>query len=241
MIRTSVILFIISWVIIQNVVPQTDTTISEIQKDILQAEDLIFPIDSERLKIISAGRISKNLDELPLTVYVISNEEILRNQYTSLIDVLNSLPGITTSQPGTGELGESFQIWGLTGNLYTKILINGLPVRPSVVSGMPIGSQLPIRQADKMPVAYYERMDKFNTQEFNLMEGDNLYLFTDGYADQFGGPLGKKFKQKSLKKLLLENAHLSMEDQEQVLNDTLNQWMGLIEQVDDICVMGLKI
>jgi serine phosphatase RsbU (regulator of sigma subunit) len=95
--------------------------------------------------------------------------------------------------------------------------------------------------ADKMPVAYYERMDKFNTQEFNLLEGDNLYLFTDGYADQFGGPLGKKFKQKSLKKLLLENAHLSMEDQEQVLNDTLNQWMGLIEQVDDICVMGLKM
>jgi serine phosphatase RsbU (regulator of sigma subunit) len=95
--------------------------------------------------------------------------------------------------------------------------------------------------ADKMPVAYYERMDKFNTQEFNLLEGDNLYLFTDGYADQFGGPLGKKFKQKSLKKLLLENAHLSMKDQEQVLNDTLNQWMGLIEQVDDICVMGLKI
>jgi outer membrane cobalamin receptor len=154
MIRTSVILFIISWVIVQNVIPQTDTTISEIQKDILQAEDLIFPIDSERLKIISAGRISKNLDELPLTVYVISHEEILRNQYTSLIDVLNSLPGITTSQPGTGELGESFQIWGLTGNLYTKILINGLPVRPSVVSGMPIGSQLPIRQADKIEVIY---------------------------------------------------------------------------------------
>ena len=154
MIRTSVILFIISWVIVQNVIPQTDTTISEIKKDILQAEDLIFPIDSERLKIISAGRISKNLDELPLTVYVISHEEILRNQYTSLIDVLNSLPGITTSQPGTGELGESFQIWGLTGNLYTKILINGLPVRPSVVSGMPIGSQLPIRQADKIEVIY---------------------------------------------------------------------------------------
>ena len=95
--------------------------------------------------------------------------------------------------------------------------------------------------ADKMPVAYYERMDKFNTQEFDLLEGDNLYLFTDGYADQFGGPLGKKFKSKSLKKLLLENAHFSMEDQKKVLENTLNQWMGLIAQVDDICVMGLRI
>jgi serine phosphatase RsbU (regulator of sigma subunit) len=95
--------------------------------------------------------------------------------------------------------------------------------------------------ADKMPVAYYERMDKFNTQEFDLLEGDNLYLFTDGYADQFGGPLGKKFKSKTLKKLLSENAHLSMEDQKKLLENTLNQWMGLIAQVDDICVMGLRI
>ncbi len=152
--RTGIILFILSWIIVQYAIPQTDTTFNDVQKDVLQADDLIFPVDSERLKIISAGRISKNLDELPLTVYVISHEEILRNQYTSLIDVLNSLPGITTSQPGTGELGESFQIWGLTGNMYTKILINGLPVKPSVVSGMPIGSQLPIRQADKIEVIY---------------------------------------------------------------------------------------
>jgi outer membrane receptor protein involved in Fe transport len=152
--RTGIIWFIISWVFVQYAVPQTDTTSNWIQKDVLQAEDLVFPVDSERLKIISAGRISKNLDELPLTVYVISHEEILRNEYTSLIDVLNSLPGITTSKPGTGELGESFQIWGLTGNMYTKILLNGLAVKPSVVSGMPIGSQLPIRQAEKIEVIY---------------------------------------------------------------------------------------
>lgn len=154
MFRTGTILFILSFIYIQCIFPQIDTSYSGIDKNILQAGDLIFSIDSSRLKVISAGRISKNLDELPLTVYVVSHEEILRNQYTSLIDVLNSLPGITTSQPGTGELGESFQIWGLTGNLYTKILINGLPVKPSVVTGMPIGSQLPIRQADKIEVIY---------------------------------------------------------------------------------------
>jgi len=152
--RKGIILVLILSCFIQNISSQTDTTSTDIQKNILQADDLVFSIDTSRLKIISAGRISKNLDELPLTVYVISHEEILRNQYNSLIDVLNSLPGIVTSQPGTGELGESFQIWGLTGNLYTKILINGLPVKPSVVTGMPIGSQLPIRQAEKIEVIY---------------------------------------------------------------------------------------
>jgi serine phosphatase RsbU (regulator of sigma subunit) len=94
---------------------------------------------------------------------------------------------------------------------------------------------------DKMPIAFWERMDKFNTKEFELFNGDNLYLFTDGYADQFGGPAGKKFKYKSFKKLLLENAHLNMENQKLILDDTLNKWMGNIEQVDDICVVGLKI
>jgi serine phosphatase RsbU (regulator of sigma subunit)/tetratricopeptide (TPR) repeat protein len=95
--------------------------------------------------------------------------------------------------------------------------------------------------ADKMPIGYWERMDKFNTLDFDILEGDSLYLFTDGYADQFGGPAGKKFKYKSFKKLLIENAHLPLEDQKQVLDDTLNKWMGLVEQVDDICVVGLKI
>lgn len=122
--------------------------------DTLKAGDLLFPVDSNRMRMISAGRISKRLEDLPLTIYVITHEEILRNQYTSLIDVLNSLPAIRTSQPGSGELGESFQIRGLTGNLYSKILINGLPIKPTVVSGMPIGSQLPIREAEKIEVIY---------------------------------------------------------------------------------------
>ncbi len=147
-------MFLVLWIFTASVYPQTDTAETSLQIDLLQAEDLVFSVDSSKLNVISAGRISKNLDELPLTVYVISHEDILRNQFTSLIDVLNALPGINTAKPGYGELGESFQIWGLTGNLYTKILINGQPVKPSVVAGMPIGSQLPIRQAEKIEVVY---------------------------------------------------------------------------------------
>jgi outer membrane receptor for ferrienterochelin and colicin len=154
MMRSGYIFLPLFWLSTLCGFPQADTAGSLTGLDLLQAGDLVFSTDSNWMNVISAGRISKNLDELPLTVYVISHEEILRNQFTSLIDVLNALPGITTSKPGYGELGESFQIWGLTGNLYTKILINGLPVKPSVVAGMPIGSQLPVRQAEKIEVVY---------------------------------------------------------------------------------------
>ncbi|MQY80407.1 MAG: TonB-dependent receptor plug domain-containing protein [Bacteroidetes bacterium] len=146
--------FIFCFLLIRLAYPQADSISGLIEKDALNANDLVLFADSSRIRIITAGRISTNLEDLPFTVYVITHEDIIRNQYTSLIDVIRSLPGIKTSQPGSGELGESFQIRGLTGNLYTKILINGLPVKPSVVSGMPIGSQLPIRQAERIEVIY---------------------------------------------------------------------------------------
>jgi len=133
---------------------QQKTAESDARLEVLEAYDLLFHTDSNRMKIISTGRFSKSVDELPLEVYVISHEEILRNQYNTLTDVLNSLPGIRTSQPGSGELGESFQIWGFTGNLYSKILINGVPIKPSAVTGMPIGAQLPIQQAERIEVVY---------------------------------------------------------------------------------------
>lgn len=133
---------------------QQDSLRPEFPMEVLNADDLMFHVDTNRHKIISTGRFSKNLDDLPLEIYVVSHEEILRNQYKTLIDVLNSLPGIIASQPGSGELGESFQMWGFTGNLYSMILINGMPIKPSAVLGMPIGSQLPIRQAEKIEVVY---------------------------------------------------------------------------------------
>jgi len=133
---------------------QEDTIDLEIEKNILGSDDLLFTIDSLQGRFVSAGRISREIADLPLTVYVITHEEIQLNQYNSLVDVLRSLPAILVSQPGSGELGESFQIRGLTGNLYTKILIDGIPVKPSVVSGMPLGSQLPVKQAERIEVIY---------------------------------------------------------------------------------------
>jgi serine phosphatase RsbU (regulator of sigma subunit) len=94
--------------------------------------------------------------------------------------------------------------------------------------------------ADRMPVAYYDRMDRFTTVEINIEEGDQLYLYTDGYADQFGGESGKKLKYIPFKKLILENAGLPMDKQLSKLDLSLKEWQGDHDQIDDICLIGVR-
>ena len=105
-------------------------------------------------KVISASRSLQTLKDLPFTIHVISKEEIQRYGYNTLVDVVKMLPGIKVSQPGSALEGELFMMRGLIGNAHTKILINGNPIKPSVVRGMPIGAQLPIQQADRIEVIY---------------------------------------------------------------------------------------
>jgi serine phosphatase RsbU (regulator of sigma subunit) len=94
---------------------------------------------------------------------------------------------------------------------------------------------------DKMPIAIYDKMDPFTTHEFQLKKGDMLYMFSDGFADQFGGKKGKKFKYKPFKRLLLENADKPMEEQKSILEKTFEEWKGGLEQIDDVVVVGIKI
>ncbi|MCD4833424.1 MAG: tetratricopeptide repeat protein [Bacteroidales bacterium] len=96
-------------------------------------------------------------------------------------------------------------------------------------------------KGDKMPIAMYDKMDKFQIHEIQLQKGDCIYLFSDGYADQFGGPEGKKFKYKPFKKLLLSNCQKTMGEQQLILDKTLSIWQQKYEQVDDIVVVGIKI
>jgi len=95
--------------------------------------------------------------------------------------------------------------------------------------------------ADKQPIGKHDKAQPFNTHNLNLQKGDTLYLFTDGYADQFGGPKGKKFKYKQMEELLLVNSVKPMEEQKSILETTLNEWKGDLEQVDDILVMGIRV
>ena len=94
---------------------------------------------------------------------------------------------------------------------------------------------------DKQPVGFHPSMGPFTLQQTQLEKGDAVYIFTDGYADQFGGPKGKKFKYSKLKELLLANAKSTMKEQRDALERELLRWKGDLEQVDDILVIGIRV
>ncbi len=96
-------------------------------------------------------------------------------------------------------------------------------------------------KADKQPVGAFEYGKPFTNHQIQLNEGDCIFMFTDGYADQFGGEKGKKLKYKPFRKLIADNLHLSMEEQHECLLESFALWKGDFEQVDDVCVIGVRL
>lgn len=82
---------------------------------------------------------------------------------------------------------------------------------------------------------------EYTTHALTLSPGDSIYMTSDGYADQFGGPEGKKFRSGNFKKLLLQVQSLAMNDQKRKLEETFLNWKGDLEQLDDVCVIGIKV
>ena len=102
-------------------------------------------------------------------------------------------------------------------------------------------NQLIELKADKQPIGKTEYPKPFTTHQIEYKENTTFYLFTDGIADQFGGPNGKKFKYKQFSDLLLKSNDLTQKQQCDIINKAFLNWKGEIEQVDDVCVIGLKI
>lgn len=158
-------------------------------------------------KIISASRSLQELSDFPFTIYVITKQEIEEKGYNTLVDALKWIPGIRVSQPGSGFEGETFTMRGLHGNTYAKILINGMPIRPYPTRGMPIGAQLPIREAERIevifgPVAALYGSDAAagviniitRQSERPLYTQANISIGANGYSSihaLFGGKLGR--------------------------------------------------
>ena len=90
------------------------------------------------------------------------------------------------------------------------------------------------------PVGYYQKAKPFATKTIGILPDDMLYIFTDGYADQFGGSKNKKFKKSNFKKLILRLDGADFKAQEQVFKETFNSWKSDNEQVDDVCILGVK-
>ncbi len=161
-------------------------------------------------KVVSASKTLKEVSDLPFTILIISKEEILSNGYTTLVDVLKMAPGIRVSQPGSALEGETFLMRGLKGNTYTKVLINGSPIKPFGIIGLPIGAQLPIRQAERIEVIYGPAAALYgadaNAGVINIIIEEtkrplftqaNLSIGSNGYTNidvTFGGKIGRDKK-----------------------------------------------
>lgn len=173
----------------------------------LLTSDLSTPADTGMLgKVLSGTRNLQDPADLPIGMYVVTKEEIRRNNCITLADVLKNLPGFRVSQPGSADLGETFLMRGVLGNAYTRILINDVPIRTGNLKGMPLGAQLPIRQAERIEIIYGPAADIYDpsaaagviniilqqTERPAYAEAD-LFVGVAGYTDinvAFGGKIG---------------------------------------------------
>ena len=103
------------------------------------------------------------------------------------------------------------------------------------------GNEMKELKGNKQPVGKSDDAAAFTGHNIQYNSGDVFYLFTDGFADQFGGSRGKKFKYKQLEELLLSICNKSLSRQEKELSDAFNNWKGELEQVDDVCVIGIRL
>lgn len=104
------------------------------------------------------------------------------------------------------------------------------------------GSKITEYRGDRMPIGiFYGEKEHFTNHVIRVKKGDTIYLLTDGYADQFGGPDNSKFKMKNLKLLLQSVSTLPMAEQKRILEEQFELWRGNREQIDDITIVGVRI
>lgn len=177
--------------------------------------------------------------------------EISRSKETlSTADILEQLRNgiITALNPDKSETGGKdgmdisiIAIYKKTENDAVKVHFSGANSSMLLVSvreGNGIKSEF---KGDKQPAGYYSNMKPFSQQEIIAKKGDLIYLFTDGYADQFGGLNGKKFMSKQLKAEITSIYHLPLKEQKEHLDQAFINWQGKLEQVDDVTVVGIKL
>ncbi len=171
------------------------------------------------------------------------NEALLSRNLTQTDDILNFVRKILILGLKSDDLGQG----GNDGMDCTLIKLNTI-TKEIEISGAnnPVwivrNKELIEINVDRMPVGRSPKETlPFTASNFKLIENDTIFLFTDGYADQFGGEKGKKFMSKNLKELLLTNVHLTMKEQKTILETTFINWVCSMEQIDDVTLIGIKI
>jgi serine phosphatase RsbU (regulator of sigma subunit) len=134
--------------------------------------------------------------------------------------------------------GAQNSAWIVRAEQDEDITVNGVVLAPNIVSH---GYKLFEIKADKQPIGYFETRVLFRNNEAALKKGDRVYLYSDGFADQFGGKKGKKFKYKTLKELILSMQNLPADQQYGIIRNAFYDWKREFEQIDDVCIMGVEI
>lgn len=171
------------------------------------------------------------------------NEIVNKNEVLHANEILDQLrEQVISSLHQTGKMGEAQD--GMDVSLYIldhkkrKLEFSGAN-NPLIIIR---DNEIIEIKGDKMPIGiHYRAEEPFLNHQVDLKEGDVVYSFTDGYPDQFGGRKGKKFLSKNFKELLLKIHDKPMNKQRDILEQTLLEWQGSFERVDDILVMGVKI
>lgn len=193
------------------------------------------------------------LNEIVNTQNITSSGEILDLLRTNIILSLHqsnkegdSKDGMDISMCLIDKANKKLQFSGANNPLYI-VKNSTLKASNPKVQEMAVDSvtELVEFKGDKQPIAIYPEMKKFSTNEFSYEDIDSIYLFSDGFADQFGGPKGKKFMYKQFKELIISNSTKSMSEQKSILKSKIENWMydgGInYEQTDDITVIGVKL
>src|SRR6201993_4168717 len=177
------------------------------------------------------------LNELNATDALLTPAEILDKLRSRMIAELS----VTNKE--TNETKDGMDISLARLNLVTKELMWAGANNPLWITSVVNQNEHKLIEvpAHKQPIGFYPTLTPYPNHVIQLKKGDTFYLFTDGYADQFGGEKGKKLKYKVIKELLLNAANESMEKQKNTLLEYFIKWKGNYEQTDDVCIIGINI
>jgi len=179
------------------------------------------------------------LNEISRSKETLSTSDILEQLRNGIITALNPDKSETGGKDGMDI--SIIAIYKKTENDTVKVHFSGANSSMLLVSVRGDNGIKSEFKGDKQPAGYYSNMKPFSQQEIMAKKGDLIYLFTDGYADQFGGLNGKKFMSKQLKAEITSIYHLPLKEQKEHLDQAFINWQGKLEQVDDVTVVGIKL
>ena len=207
-------------------------------------------------KLTTPGEILDKTREIVVQEFEKSEDEVKDGMDIALCSLKFDVKGLKLNNP---ETVATLEYSGANNSLY--IIKKAPPILPegeesprtsqtknkgfvgesSSPSGRLGGAELIEIKPNKQSIGKVDNPTPFTTHNISLKKGDTIYVFTDGYADQFGGEKGKKMMYKPFKNLLLAIQDKSMSEQKTILEQHFKEWKGGLEQVDDVCIIGVRI